>query len=120
MKVKTKKEYRKRRHLRLRKVVKGTAERPRLAVSQSNNHLTAQLIDDQAGVTLAYVSTESPAFRESAGNVTIEKAKAVGEKLAELAKEKGIQTAVYDRGGFTYGSRNRALADAVREAGIVM
>ena len=111
MKVKNKTDYRKRRHLRLRKKVKGTAECPRMAVYISNRYIYVQFIDDTAQKTLCSVSSMG-------GSCTVETAKALGAKAAEAAKAKEITNVVFDRGGFTYGSRMRALADSVREAGL--
>ena len=111
MKMKNKADYRKRRHLRLRKKVKGTAECPRMAVYISNRYIYVQLIDDVAHKTLCSVSSVGD-------KCTVETAKQLGTKAAEAAKEKEITKVVFDRGGFTYGSRMRALADSVREAGV--
>jgi large subunit ribosomal protein L18 len=111
MKIKNKADYRKRRHLRLRKKVKGTAECPRMAVYISNRYIYVQLIDDTAQKTLCAVSSLG-------GKCTVETAKELGTKAAEAAKAKEITKVVFDRSGFTYGSRMRALADSVREAGL--
>jgi large subunit ribosomal protein L18 len=116
MKVKTKKEYRVRRHYRLRKKIRGSADCPRMSVFVSNRHMYVQLIDDDAGKTLASVSTVA-ADGPGAG-VTAEKAAQMGRLLAERVKEMGVTKAVFDRGGFTYGKRLKALADAAREAGL--
>ena len=118
MKVKTKKEYRIRRHLRLRKRIRGTAERPRLSVYISNRHLYAQAIDDDAGHTLFSIST---LVGEAGGRqgVTAERAAELGRLFGERAKELGVTTMVFDRGGFTYGKRMKALADAARAAGLI-
>jgi large subunit ribosomal protein L18 len=107
------------RHVRIRRVVKGTAERPRLAVFRSLNHIYAQLIDDAAGRTLAAVDSRAPEFRQrlaSGGNVAA--AKIVGEMVAQKAKERGISQAVFDRGGYQYHGRVKALAEAARSAGL--
>lgn len=111
MKIKNKTDYRKRRHLRLRNKVSGTAERPRMAVYVSNRYIYVQVIDDVAQKTLCSVSSLGE-------KCTVETAKALGAKIAESAKEKGISQVVFDRGGFTFGSRLRALADSARDAGI--
>jgi len=111
MKVKNKTDYRKRRHLRLRNKVSGTAERPRMAVYVSNRYIYVQVIDDVAQKTLCSASSLGE-------NCTVETAKDLGAKVAEAAKAKNITEVVFDRGGFTYGSRMRALADSAREAGI--
>jgi large subunit ribosomal protein L18 len=112
-----KRESRQRRHRRVRKKVHGTAERPRLAIFRSNRHLTAQVIDDLAGHTLAAASTVEADLRTGAtGNV--EAARTIGRLIAERAKEAGITTVVFDRGGFQYHGRVAAAADAAREAGL--
>ena len=110
---------RKRRHVRVRKTVTGTAERPRLSVYRSTNHIYAQLIDDTKGVTLASASTlEKSVKAEIAGKTKRETAKIVGKLAAERAKEKGIEAVVFDRGGYLYTGRVQALADGAREAGL--
>jgi large subunit ribosomal protein L18 len=106
-----------RRHARIRAKVSGTAERPRLAVFRSNRHIVAQVIDDSVGHTIAAASTVEPSIRGGAtGNV--DAAKKVGTLVAERAKDKGITTVVFDRGGSTYHGRVAALADAARAAGL--
>jgi large subunit ribosomal protein L18 len=106
-----------RRHRRVRKKVRGIAERPRLAVFRSNKHIYAQVIDDLAGVTLAAASTADTTLEGSAtGN--IDAAKKVGALVAERAKAAGVDKVVFDRGGFLYHGRVAALADAAREAGL--
>jgi len=110
-----------RRHARIRAKVSGTPERPRLAVSRSNRHISAQLIDDVAGRTLACASTVEPELRRrlgSAGGGNMAGAVAVGELLARRAVQIGIVRAVFDRGGFAYHGRVAALADAVRRNGL--
>ena len=113
----TTREARLRRHRRVRGKVRGTAERPRLAVFRSNKHITAQLIDDLAGRTLVAASTVEPSMRESNGG-NIEAAKAVGTLVATRAKDAGVTTVVFDRGGFAYHGRVAALADAARAEGL--
>ncbi len=113
---KQKREARIRRHRRVRKKVRGTAERPRLAVFRSNKHITAQVIDDRAGRTLAAASTTEAAITGSGGNV--EAATKVGDLLAERAKAAGVTTVVFDRGGYLYHGRIAALADAARKGGL--
>ena len=104
-------------HTRIRKKVKGTAERPRLAVFRSVNHIYAQLIDDKSGKTLAAASTtEKGLGLKSGGN--IDAAKTVGKTIAERATAAGISSVVYDRGGYVYHGRVKALIDASREAGL--
>src|SRR6202140_2852546 len=109
-----------RRHVykRIRKEVLGTSERPRLNVYRSLNHIYVQLIDDLKGVTLAAASTadDRKGARVTGGNVA--SAKVVGKKIAELAKEKGFTKVVFDRGGYIYHGRVKAVADAAREAGL--
>lgn len=105
---------RQRRHARIRAKVKGTGERPRLAVYKSNRYLHAQLIDDASGKTLASGSTKELA---KAGTKS-EAAKKLGEEMAKKAKSAGIASAVFDRGGFRYTGRVEALAKAAREAGL--
>lgn len=108
-----------RRHERLRKRIEGTSERPRLAVFRSQQHIYAQLIDDSQGRTLAAASTLDPELKKDLANGrTIEAATAVGKAVAERAKAKGIESVVYDRGGFLYHGRIAALAEAAREAGL--
>lgn len=119
MALKTKKEKRQRRHLRVRKRVTGTPDRPRLCVFRSVNHIYAQVIDDYAQRTLVSASSVEPSFREgksSGGNVAA--AAKVGKILAERALEKGLKRVVFDRGGYIYHGRIRALAEAAREGGL--
>jgi large subunit ribosomal protein L18 len=107
------------RHRRLREKVRGSAARPRLAVFRSINHIYAQLIDDDGGRTLLAVDSRSKAFRDggkSGGNVAA--AKAIGEQLAQKAKAAGIARVVFDRGGYKYHGRVKALADAARAGGL--
>jgi large subunit ribosomal protein L18 len=112
-------ELRIRRHLRVRKRIAGSSERPRLSIFRSNIHIYAQVIDDTAGQTLAAASTmESSLASSLKGKTKIERAKAVGQLIAERAKAAGIDKVVFDRGGFKYHGRVQALADAAREAGL--
>jgi len=106
-----------RRHHRLRKKVSGTEMRPRLAVFRSNKHIVAQVIDDRAGRTLVAASTHE-ADLQGGSTSNKEAATAVGRLVAERAKEAGITTVVFDRGGFVYHGRIAALADAARAAGL--
>jgi large subunit ribosomal protein L18 len=108
-------EIRKRIHKRIRQKLSGTAERPRLSVFRSLNHIYAQVIDDQNGETLAAASTISLKVK-TGGNVAA--AKEIGKSIAEKAIEKGVKKVVFDRGGFLYHGRIKALADAAREAGL--
>lgn len=108
---------RKKRHARVRAKLSGTAARPRLNVFRSNKHIYAQIIDDVNGVTLASASTMEKDFGlESTGN--LDAAQKVGELVAKRAVEKGITTIVFDRGGYLYHGRVKALADAARENGL--
>ena len=120
MQVKTKEDIRDRIHRRIRKRVAGTPERPRLAVFRSQSHIYAQLIDDEAGKTVAHASSLDKDLRgdKKKKGATIDAAKAVGSLIATRAKEKGVDTVVFDRGGFQYHGRIKALADAAREAGL--
>ena len=116
-KAKAKRQLRRRNHVR-RKIT-GTPERPRLTVFRSSKHIYAQLIDDLAGVTLATASSLTPEVHKDllyGGN--IKAAQAVGERLAAVAKEKGITKAAFDRGHYRYHGRVKALADAAREGGL--
>ncbi len=110
-------ELRRRRHARVRRRVRGSAARPRLAVFRSNKHIAAQLIDDEAGVTLASASTVESDLRGASGG-NVDAATAVGRLVATRAKAAGITTVVFDRGGFAYHGRVAALADAARTEGL--
>ena len=112
---KSRQDVRKAVHGRIRKKVQGTAARPRLAVFRSLNHIYAQVIDDEKGVTLCAASTIEKAV-DQGGNV--EAAKVIGRLIAERAKERGIASVVFDRGGYIYHGRVRSLAEAAREAGL--
>jgi|SRR5687768_17210421 len=103
-------------HSRIRKKVRGSAERPRLAVYRSLNHIYAQLIDDDSGKTLAMASTKDKVFSGTGGNVAA--AQAVGRSIAERALAAGVSNVVFDRGGYVYHGRVKALLDATREAGL--
>ncbi|MEZ5174682.1 MAG: 50S ribosomal protein L18 [Acidimicrobiia bacterium] len=107
---------RRRRHFRVRKSVHGTHDRPRLAVFRSNKHIYAQLIDDDAAHTLAAASTRESAV--TAASLTVDAAAEVGTLIGARAKDSGITKVVFDRGGYKYHGRIRALADAAREAGL--
>jgi len=111
-----KKEIRERIHRRIRRKLAGTAERPRLAVFRSVAHIYAQLIDDGSGQTLVAASSVDKGGKTNGGNVAA--AKAIGKLVAERAKDKGIKAVVFDRGGYQYHGRIKALADAAREAGL--
>ena len=114
----TRREARIRRHGRVRKRIHGTADRPRLAIFRSNKHLVMQVIDDDAGRTLAYVSTVEQSLRAAGSTGSIAGAQRVGALVAERAKAAGISQVVFDRGGFLYHGRIAAAADAAREAGL--
>jgi large subunit ribosomal protein L18 len=105
-------------HTRIREKMSGTAERPRLNVYRSLNHIYTQLIDDLNGVTIASASSMVKKGEEKVYGGNVEAAKAVGKLIAERALEKGIKKIVFDRGGYLYHGRVKALADAAREAGL--
>lgn len=111
-------EARIRRHRRVRKKIHGTAQRPRLAVFRSNKHLTIQVIDDEAGRTLASASSTEADQRALGSGATVEAARRLGALVAERAKAAGVTTVVFDRGGFLYHGRVAAVAEAAREAGL--
>lgn len=113
-------EVRRRIHIRIRKKVKGDAIRPRLAVFRSLKHIYAQIIDDRAGVTLVAASTNEKSANPAASGVggNLAGAKQIGQLVAQRAIEKGVKKVVFDRGGFLYHGRIKALADAAREAGL--
>ena len=115
----TKENKRRRIHNRVRKKITGTAARPRLSVYRSNKSIYAQIIDDVQGNTLVSASTIDKDLREQVkGLKKIEQAKAIGKAVAERAKSKGISSVVFDRGGFRYVGRVKALADGAREGGL--
>lgn len=112
---------RKRRHLRVRGKVQGTAERPRLAVFRSLKNIEGQIIDDDSGTTLVGLSTLTADMKDFAAegqNRRVEQAFAAGKLLAERAKAQGIETVVFDRGGYRYHGRVKAFADGAREGGL--
>ena len=113
----TKSAARRRRHFRVRKKVRGTEQRPRLAVFRSNKHVYAQVIDDVGGRTLVSASTMETTARGSATG-TVAAAKAVGQRVGERAKAEGIATVVFDRGGFKFHGRVAAVADGARATGL--
>jgi large subunit ribosomal protein L18 len=115
MSVQTKEQARLRRHRRVRSKLSGTAERPRLAVYRSNARIYAQLIDDVAGHTLASASSRE---KDTSGTKRAEAPAVVGKLIAERAKAAGVTTVVFDRGGYLYHGRVKALADAAREGGL--
>ena len=109
----------KRRHVRIRKRISGTAERPRLVVTRSNRHMVAQVVDDTKGVTLVSASTLQADFAGFKGTKT-EAAKKVGELVAARAKDVGVEAVVFDRGGNAYHGRVAAIADGAREGGLAL
>jgi large subunit ribosomal protein L18 len=114
-----KNQKRLKRHLRLRNKIEGTPDRPRLNVYRSSKHIYAQVIDDATGITLVSASTQEKGLRDQAAELTkTEAAKLVGKTIGERAKEKGINTVVFDRGGFLYHGRVKFLADGARESGL--
>ena len=119
MKVKTKDDRRVRIAMRLRKRISGTPERPRLSVLRSVSHIYAQVIDDLSGTTLASASSTEKALKDTkARGNNIAGAKTLGKTIAERLIDKGIKRVVFDRGGFLYHGRIKAVADAAREAGL--
>jgi large subunit ribosomal protein L18 len=115
-KAKRKRQLRRRRHVR--RNIQGTAERPRLSVFRSSKHIYAQLIDDLQGVTLAAASSRKDIGKELPNGGNVKAAVLVGQKLAEVAKGKGISKAAFDRGHYRYHGRIKALADAARKGGL--
>lgn len=109
-------EIRRRIHTRIRRKVSGTSERPRLAIFRSVAHIYAQVIDDTKGVTIVAASSTEKGSTATGGNIAA--AKEIGKRVAERAKEKGVTRVVFDRGGYLYHGRIKALADAAREAGL--
>ncbi len=107
-----------RRHRRVRKHVHGTADRPRLAVFRSNKHIVAQVIDDDAGHTIAAASTSEPDQRTAGSGATVDAAARIGRLVAERSKAAGVERVVFDRGGFLYHGRIAAVAAGAREAGL--
>ena len=114
----SKNETRQRRKVRIRKKIQGTTARPRLVVYRSNLHIYAQLVDDTAGKTLAATSTLSLKKTEAAAHCNIAGATLVGKEIARLAREKSITRVVFDRNGYLYHGRVKALADGAREGGL--
>lgn len=119
MSAKTRKKARERRHRRIRRKISGTPERPRLNVFRSLNHIYAQVIDDVAGHTMASASSIEPGLvAELTGKTKKEQAALVGKAVAERARAAGVETIVFDRGGYIYHGRVKALADGAREGGL--
>ena len=118
-KAKVRIKTRKARHERIRKRVAGTPEQPRLCVRRSLNHIYAQIIDDRSGMSLLQVSSLAPEIRSaSTEKAKLDISKALGKLVAERALEKGIKQVVFDRGGYLYHGRVKAVAEAAREAGL--
>jgi large subunit ribosomal protein L18 len=111
--------HRRRIHVRMRKRISGTPERPRLCVHRSTRHIRAQVVDDSSGTTLAFASSLDKDVRaQIKGGGNIAASKVVGKVIAERARAKGVENVVFDRGGYQYHGRVQALADAAREAGL--
>ena len=111
--------HRRRIHVRMRKKIAGTSERPRLCVHRSSRHIRAQVVDDQTGRTLASASSLDGEVKKSIkGGGNIAASKVVGKAIAERARAKGVEKVVFDRGGYQYHGRVQALAEAAREAGL--
>ena len=117
MSTRTKEQIRARLHDRIRKKIRGTQVRPRLAVHRSQAHIYAQVIDDAAGTTLAAASSLEPSLKGSR-QTKVEEAKVVGRLVAERARTAGVEQVVFDRAGFRYHGRVKTLSDAAREAGL--
>ena len=116
--VEKKRVARLKRHERVRKKITGTPERPRLSVFRSNLYISAQIIDDSKGVTLTTASSQEKDLAKKKGTKNIEMAKKVGQLLAKRAKEKNITGVVFDKGGYLYHGKVKALADGAREGGL--
>lgn len=118
-KARTRYQARRKRHQRVRRKIAGTGQRPRLSVFRSARHIYAQLIDDQTGRTLAAAASNEPALRQTLAQAKpLEQARAVGETLAARAQAQGLSAAVFDRGGFQFHGRIRALAEGSRAQGL--
>jgi len=113
-------KQRRKRHLRIRRKVKGTAQRPRLVVHKSLNHIYAQVIDDERGHTMASASTLTKELRDEVSSPTVDAARQVGRAVAQRARAAGVEQVVFDRGGYPYHGRIKALADAAREEGLIL
>ena len=120
IKKQSRKVVREKRHYKIRKNISGTPDSPRLCVFRSNKHIYAQVIDDTVGSTLAAASTkEASVVKELKSTSNIEAAKAVGKAVAKKAIDKGVTTVVFDRGGYIYHGKVKALADSARETGLI-
>ena len=118
MKIKTKEDRRERIKFRIRKRVQGTEARPRLTVFRSVTHIYVQVVDDMTGRTIASASSVEPAIKKTARGGNVAGAKTIGKTIAERLLDKGVQRVVFDRNGFLYHGRVKAVADAAREAGL--
>ncbi len=117
--IRTLRQARERRHKRLRQTLSGTAARPRLLVFRSLNHIYAQVVNDEIGNTIVAASSTEPEIRSTlTGLNKSDRAKRIGETLAQRAKERGVERVVFDRGGYQFHGRVRALAEGAREAGL--
>lgn len=119
MAIKSRKERTAKRHRRARKKISGTTLRPRLAVYRSSKHISAQVINDETGETICAVASYSKDHKDVTKGSNIEGAAKIGKVIAEKAKDKGVESVVYDCGGNLYHGRVKALADAAREGGLV-
>ncbi len=113
-------QKRRRRHARIRRKLKGTAERPRLCVHKSLNQIYAQVVDDGRGHTVASASTLNKEIQEQVGRASVEAARLVGQLVARRAREAGVERVVFDRSGYPYHGKVKALADAAREEGLIL
>ena len=119
IKIQSRNDARLKRHMRIRKNLSGTASKPRLSVFRSNKYIYVQIINDDEGKTLVSASTKEKAVAENLKNTcNVEAAQFLGKTIAERALEKGIDTIVFDRGGYAYHGKVKALADAARDAGL--
>ncbi len=113
-------KQRRKRHLRIRRKVKGTEERPRLVVNKTLKHIYAQVVDDERGRTIASASTLTKELRDEVSNPTVDAAQLVGRMVAQRARAAGVEQVVFDRGGYPYHGKIKALADAAREEGLIL
>jgi len=118
MKLKTRSDCRRRRHARVRRKVNGTAEKPRMSVYISNAHLYVQFIDDVSAKTIVAFSTHDKQMGDLTGKKTMDAARKLGDLAAKAVRKQGVETVVFDRGGFPFKGRVKAIADAAREAGL--
>ncbi len=113
-------DQRRKRHLRVRRKIKGTKQRPRLVVYKSLKHIYAQVVDDERGHTVATASTLCKELRGQVTNATVDAAKLVGRLVAQRARDAGVEKVVFDRGGYPYHGKLKALADGAREEGLIL